>query len=317
MEYLEEEYKKWLNLQEFIKDIFDIFKMQKPSFLTEKTYKTQRKIVNAISRYFISLKNGCEEAKEKLVSELINNLTEEQLELLRNVEINNNQNNDQNTDYELIVKIKRKDVIFIFGDFEFHLSRKRYNILKFKGDNYDIARMLIRYDSYFPICGTFWSVPPEVYEYLQFECDVKFECFSSPLNNTVDDYCSLFEDTDSIFGSHGDLFKYEFGPNDYLVNPPFIETTINSMIEIIQEKLKSESNYSFYVLLPFWKDLKSFNELINSEFVKDIIDLQYENYKVYDGVNDKYIPGKFKSSFIILSNYDINYNRSEINNLFR
>jgi len=47
------------------------------------------------------------------------------------------------------------------------------------------------------------------------------ECFATPFNATLDEFCSPFFDTDEAFGSHGSFFSRTFREGCYEINPPF------------------------------------------------------------------------------------------------
>ena len=80
-----------------------------------------------------------------------------------------------------------------------------------------------------------WSVPPAVFDVMYAE-GVRNEAFASPLNSKLmgrpgANFFSLFPDTDSPFGSRGDLFKTPFDELQALeggweVNPPFLGETM-------------------------------------------------------------------------------------------
>ena len=84
-------------------------------------------------------------------------------------------------------------------------SRLKY-LIKISNHQY-VMTMLFRYSS-FGLTGQHCSLPFNVYKYLYDEYNVRGECFASPLNSkliTLKDtfFCTLFKDTDEIFGSKG------------------------------------------------------------------------------------------------------------------
>ena len=52
------------------------------------------------------------------------------------------------------------------------------------------------------------------------------ECFASPLNCYCPRFCSAFPDTDSVFGSVGSFFDFEFVEGSFEANPPFVVSAI-------------------------------------------------------------------------------------------
>jgi phosphorylated CTD-interacting factor 1 len=47
------------------------------------------------------------------------------------------------------------------------------------------------------------ALPVPVFEVLNKQFGVSFECFASPLNSYFKQFCSAFPDTDGFFGSRG------------------------------------------------------------------------------------------------------------------
>jgi len=47
------------------------------------------------------------------------------------------------------------------------------------------------------------------------------ECFATPFNATLPDFCSPFVDTDACFGSRGSFFRRAFTEGNFEINPPF------------------------------------------------------------------------------------------------
>lgn len=58
------------------------------------------------------------------------------------------------------------------------------------------------------------SLPKQVFDCLMRNFGVTFECFASPLNCYFRQYCSVFGDTDTYFGSRG--YVYKLTKNDLL-----------------------------------------------------------------------------------------------------
>lgn len=91
------------------------------------------------------------------------------------------------------------------------------------------------------------------------ELNCELECFSSPLYRVLPKYCSMFDDTDSLFGSLGNFFSlnpYKFPDGMCMeINPPFIDQVIEKTIEKILEFLETEIPFSFILSLPVWTNL--------------------------------------------------------------
>jgi len=81
------------------------------------------------------------------------------------------------------------------------------------------------------------GLPVTVFESIQRNFGVTFECFSSPLNCYFRQYCSLFPDTDGYFGSRGSFFNFHPISGSFEVNPPLSEDIIEAAITHIEELL--------------------------------------------------------------------------------
>ncbi|CAB1354273.1 unnamed protein product [Coregonus sp. 'balchen'] len=85
------------------------------------------------------------------------------------------------------------------------------------------------------------ALPVPVFEALNKQFGVSFECFASPLNSYFKQFCSAFPDTDGFFGSRGGSFE---------ANPPFCEELMDAM-ELLE---KSSEPLSFIIFVPEWRD---------------------------------------------------------------
>jgi hypothetical protein len=104
---------------------------------------------------------------------------------------------------------------------------------------------------------------------------VRNEGFASPFNSrllplghsdTV--FCSLFPDTDSIFGSIGPFqtTKLSDYTGGWTINPPFIEFVMEETVNHLAESLEKTPLIAF-LLLPAWDDATSVQMSKNNKFV--------------------------------------------------
>lgn len=86
------------------------------------------------------------------------------------------------------------------------------------------------------------------------------ELFASPLNCAFPSYCSVFPDTDSVFGSRGGFFQFCRGPlrasgGSCECNPPFDEHMIARTVSALLGALaSSEQPLSVALIVPDWPD---------------------------------------------------------------
>jgi len=104
------------------------------------------------------------------------------------------------------------------------------------------------------------------------------EGFASPLNTTLETFCSAFPDTDTIWGSQGDFFSTDIPDAVYELNPPFIEEMM--MATAIRAV---EIPNSSIIIMPGWEDTPSYTYLSSSDKVKRIIKLPANTYTYRSG----------------------------------
>uniref|UniRef100_A0A3B5MHG6 WW domain-containing protein n=1 Tax=Xiphophorus couchianus TaxID=32473 RepID=A0A3B5MHG6_9TELE len=92
------------------------------------------------------------------------------------------------------------------------------------------------------------ALPVAVFETLNRQFGVTFECFASPLNCYFKQFCSAFPDIDGFFGSRPVSGSFE-------ANPPFCEELMDAMVTHFEELLdRSSEPLSFIVFVPEWRD---------------------------------------------------------------
>src|SRR3546814_361298 len=132
------------------------------------------------------------------------------------------------------------------------------------------------------------AFPASGFRLLQELFGVEAECFASPLNVTLDKFCSVGYDTDRYFGSAGSFWKFhgrdpkwhsaetdmQRGGGSYEANPPFVEEVMDEMAmkitELLQDAEQRNIPLSFCVIVPGWDDdtCKSFTIMTTTEFAR-------------------------------------------------
>uniref|UniRef100_A0A3P9A433 mRNA (2'-O-methyladenosine-N(6)-)-methyltransferase n=1 Tax=Esox lucius TaxID=8010 RepID=A0A3P9A433_ESOLU len=99
------------------------------------------------------------------------------------------------------------------------------------------------------------ALPVPVFEALNKQFGVTFECFASPLNSYFKQFCSAFPDTDGFFGSRGPFLNFSPASGSFEANPPFCEELMDAMVTHFEELLeKSSEPLSFIIFVPEWRD---------------------------------------------------------------
>ncbi|KAL7833133.1 hypothetical protein SRHO_G00301510 [Serrasalmus rhombeus] len=99
------------------------------------------------------------------------------------------------------------------------------------------------------------ALPVPVFEALNKQFGVSFECFASPLNCYFKQFCSAFPDIDGFFGSRGPFLSFSPVSGSFEANPPFCEELMDAMVTHFEDLLeKSSEPLSFIIFVPEWRD---------------------------------------------------------------
>ncbi|KAI1297205.1 hypothetical protein HDE_04734 [Halotydeus destructor] len=102
------------------------------------------------------------------------------------------------------------------------------------------------------------SLPTPVFDCLQKNFGVTFECFASPLNCYFRQFCSAFSDIDSYFGSRGSFLHLHAVSGSFIAHPPYCEELMECSVEHIEHLLHSSPEpLSFIMILPDLKDCQA------------------------------------------------------------
>jgi hypothetical protein len=151
---------------------------------------------------------------------------------------------------------------FKTGDFELKRNQyidKAFNFVESKYDNTTAAnailRSALRYGSIY--AETRHIGPPQKVYDLFYEWGIRNEGFASPFNARVlgkpeAQFYSLFEDTDSIFGSGGSFFNLSQpeNPGHWCLDPPFTTEIMSKVDSILKNWLATYKDLSFLLIIP-------------------------------------------------------------------
>lgn len=169
-----------------------------------------------------------------------------------------------------------------------------------------VAIAALRYAAMVP-GGQQWSIPARVYEVLVRDFGATIEGFASPFNSQIikfkdTHFCSLFPDTDAIFGSIGDFFSCDLSGKCAIINPPYVA----SLMEIVAKKCietveKATSPTRLFIVVPSWIDATFFTALNESKKLERCI--THEKFATFfeDSITGAQIPASFKTTVFVLS----------------
>ncbi|VVB70519.1 Phosphorylated CTD interacting factor 1 WW domain protein [uncultured archaeon] len=189
------------------------------------------------------------------------------------------------------VHVNYKRNKLIINDLEFRLTPKLKTLLSLTS----IEKTVRCYLKYLSINSGHqqWGLVQSHYDYLYDICGVRNEGFASPMNSRLigkvgAKFCSLFPETDEVFGSIGSFFSNHLynQSGNWIINPPFIESIIDLMADKIltelDECLKIKKEIMCFILLPSWEDTSGFRKLIVSKFYTQRFNLKRYKFHMED-----------------------------------
>jgi len=326
---IEKEYQHW----KFIKTIFVPFtEKQMIKSGTFQLEKRKYELVNCLERFLISVYNNLNitDLINKLSSELVekNIISKDYIDFYKKEVfkfIDNIKSITENKEIDIkeINEIKNMNNIIKYEEFSYDLNilePERINFLLSKPIK-NVLIMLLRYDSCLS-AGQQWSCPQYFFNDIYNKYNVRYEGFASPLNTRLifsgkdTKFCSLFLDTDRIFGSIGNFFTSKNGTNEnWLVNPPFVEKLLEEASLTSIEKSKTGT---VIFIMPNWTDSNAYKkgkDLIKANFASMIFVLSNNNTD-FSNITSKWINNEQKNFISQFSKLEIKENINENKEIF-
>ena len=362
---LKKEYKRYMIINVIIKFFID-------NLEGDNKEKKEYEIMNILERMLLSLANN---VKKGDLDEIINPIPESN-QIFKNITIELETKHiklrDNPVQYlikifnywhdylkeekyktEKLLNIIIDSNIFRYGNYERKLADYRIKIFRDKlsqnkvinanEQNKIILIMLIRYSCILSR-GQQWNIPADNYKYLHNKYNLVLECFASPINSQLlsirtkpINFCSLFYDTDKLFGSIGNVFeinlfevleKLRINGEDIMisVNPPYVYSIIDSSVILIgkwlDEANKKKQQLNIVFNIPEWPDAE-YNKILRDNKYKVFDKILLPNKHYYENTNnpdviDTYhhekIIAKFKSHIYVFSINSKIYNKTNQKN---
>lgn len=197
-----------------------------------------------------------------------------------------------------------------FGPWSKVIAPARIALLRKFAAPEQIAVMAMRYDTL--VQGSQqWAIPAAVYDVLVREYGADIEAFASPLNSQIlvhrareieekgtstRRFCSLFPDTDAIFGSLGDFFSADIAGHTVVINPPFIVKLIDRIVARCAN-LPFEKTRLF-IVAPSWADAEFYQKL--SAHPALVGKIEHRKYETYYEEGEKQIVASFETTMFVL-----------------
>lgn len=281
---MKQEYKRWTYVQK-IKEL-----------VNDDNKKMQYEYLNSLDELFINMANTKPEDHvfikdsknnksttwiwDQFSKRLKNNKIHDKTNIVKQI-INDYFKDDSNIKINCGSSPTKNGVNYYCNNFKYDLPRFRSNALLQRGTVEDIIIMILRYE-----CivwrGNHWNDPLSFHKYIYEKENVRLEGFSSPLNSqlmllgTDINFCSLFPDTDSVFGSIGSFFDITDEPESISFDPPHSESLINNGIK----KTLGWKKTRVYYNLPNWTDMEGY-DLLDNRIGKDVNKRLFETGEFY------------------------------------
>jgi hypothetical protein len=202
--------------------------------------------------------------------------------------------------------IKYRNYTKIINSNRYYKLMKNYD----KPFPYDIIRMILRY-SIFDTSSQQWSIGIDLYEDISELFDISFETFASPLNFNMYRFCSIFKDTDSIFGSVGSFYNLKCenlilqNIKGVFFNPPYLPILMkkcsSQCLSLLDEMNKNKFDFTIFSFLPNWDDADYIQSLIKSKYMVEYKIVNKGNYILQEKDRGKLITGTFDLLVIVLN----------------
>ena len=262
----------------------------------EKKIKVSTEIISKIEKEFIKANNEFRkrhtEFKHMIETQIIN--LGKQLEC--SIKLENNTH----------FIIKYRDYTKIINSNRYYKLMKNYD----KPFPYDIIRMILRY-GIFDTSSQQWSIGIDLYETISELFDISFETFASPLNFNMYRFCSIFKDTDSIFGSVGSFYNLNYenlilqNIKGVFFNPPYLPILMkkcaSQCLALLDKMNKNKFDFSIFSFLPNWDDADYIQSLIKSKYMVEYKVVNKGNYILQEKDRGKLITGTFDLLVIVLN----------------
>ena len=274
--------------------------------------------------FFLKIFNNEDISKSK--KKFISEIREKKIKLLYNINFNkkiqidkikyNVTKNEEKKEYNIQFNIKynKSENVTIYKIIPEYVYNKIHNINNKKKEKYlFFFYIIVGFDT-----GQFWGLHPSIYKYINNNYKNCIECFASPFNNNIEKYYSLLYPIDKYYGSQGDFFEnfLQNKYNVYVINPPFIDTIILKVFDMIEEKL-THNHIQIFLYIPQWDDIYIpwYNKISNKYYTVSC-KLNKNDSIVYDYIANKSIKATFGTYFIYINNlinnfFDIMNNKIE------
>jgi macrodomain Ter protein organizer (MatP/YcbG family) len=307
-----------MNINELINkntEKIEIFIIILEHLKNEFNNKLNINIHKVISAFFLKIFNNedIETSKKKLLLDI----KEKKLKLLYYINLNkkitiekikyNVIKHEEKKEYTINFDIKYNQFenVNIYKIIPEYIFNKIHNINNKKKEKYlFFFYIIVGFDT-----GQFWGLHPYIYDFINKNYTNSIECFASPFNNNIENYFSLLCPIDKFYGSKGNFFEEFLKVNYdvYVINPPFVDTIILKVFDMVEEKLK-HNHVQIFLYIPQWDDIfLPWYKTISNKYITFLCKLNKNDSIVYDYIAAKSLKATFGTYFIYINNYVHNF----------
>jgi hypothetical protein len=157
------------------------------------------------------------------------------------------------------------------------------------------------------------GISPIIINKLKNDFNLIHELFASPINCTLNSYCSIYLDVEKYFGSVGNFFSYDLKSGFYTFNPPYQVDIIEKGINKLFSYLDKNEKYGFFITVPIWDNEGKSNFNLNEKVIYNDFEIMYKVKK------SKYLKLKLeipKEKFSYLDHNNFNVKNITIQNTY-
>ena len=198
-----------------------------------------------------------------------------------------------------------EDFVIRYKNYYKTINATRYlNLIKNydKPFPFDILRVLLRY-AIFDTSSQQWSIGMNLYEEISELFNISFEMFASPLNFNMNRFCSLFIDTDKVFGSFGSFYNITCEKllnqniKGVFYNPPYcpilMTHTTKICINLLSEMEYNNVDFNIISFLPNWADAEYIIDFVKAKYTVSTKVIPKGQYFIHEKDKGKVIKGSF------------------------
>ena len=150
------------------------------------------------------------------------------------------------------------------------------------------------------------GILPNIIDKMNKDYGLNFECFSSAINSSLKNYCSIYYDLEKFFGSNGNFFNIDLIEGTFSFNPPYQKDIMNmgiiKLFSLLDNAKKIDKKLTFIMTIPIWD--KKGQEILNQhnkidygdfDIINDIKKSEYFiNLRIISKDNFTYLDHNFK-----------------------